>query len=273
MQNNYKVPEVFVKAIEQEPRQVVPGRYSVTEILNPSYIVRLSRKHQPEEDVRDKVAALIGTAFHKYMEQYSNNPEVKLECNFDDKHVLSGIIDDFNEDSHEIVDYKTVNVNKVQKKDFKDNELQVYIYAYMALKKGVLITKGKLYYLMKDWKKIMTTRQEDYPLSPIYTHEFDITNDDILEAEKYVKDKLNDIEHGYEMCSEEERWYTGDDYAVYKKAGDRKAAKVCKTEEEAHQYISEKCDGTGEIQVRKGQYLRCDLYCPVRSFCERYRDK
>lgn len=272
MTNNYKIDEVFLKAAESEPKNYISGRYSVTELLKPDYIIKLNRKYNVEEDIRDKISALIGTAFHNYMEQFSTNPEVKMEINIDDKHTLVGIIDDLDEKNYTISDYKTVTVSKVQKQEFKEHILQIYIYAYMCLKKGILISKGKLHYLMKDWKKLMSTNLDDYPISPLYTLNFDITNDNILEAEQYIKNKINSIENDDIKCSSEDRWYTGDEYAVYKKIGDKKASKVCKTEEEAHQYISEKCDGAGEIQIRKGQYLRCDLYCPVRSYCERYRN-
>ena len=268
MTNNYKVPDLFVKATFKEEKEVDPHRWSVTELLLPSYMIRLSRKHKFNEDVRDKVQALLGTAFHKYMEDFSNHPETKLEVKIDDINVIVGIIDDYEDTT--IIDYKTVNVSKVQNKDFKDNELQIKIYAYLMMKQGKLFTKGRLHYLMKDWKKIMVSRDENYPASPIYTYEFDITTNDLVEAEKYVKNKINEVENETPLCTDEERWFTGNKYAVYKKTGDAKASKVCNTEEEAHQYITEKCNGAGQIEVRKGQYLRCDLYCGGREFCERF---
>jgi len=54
---------------------------------------------------------------------------------------------------------------------------------------------------------------------------------------------------------------------VFKKVGDKKAAIVCDSEQEAHDYITNKCDGAGEIQVRKGECLKCKYYCKVSKWC------
>ena len=42
------------------------------------------------------------------------------------------------------------------------------------------------------------------------------------------------------MCTDEDRWYTGTKYAVYKKVGDARAAYVADTEKDAHNYITNK---------------------------------
>ena len=69
-------------------------------------------------------------------------------------------------------------------------------------------------------------------------------------------------------CTDTERWYTGDKYAVYRNVGDKRAALVADTEQEAHDFITNKCGGAGEIQVRKGESLKCKYYCRVSKFCE-----
>ena len=90
--------------------------------------------------------------------------------------------------------------------------------------------------------------------------------------EKWLRNKLQEIEYGWKFlprCTDEERWYTGTKYAVYKNVGDKKAAYVTDSEQDAHNYITNKCDGAGEIQVRKGEYLKCKYYCNCSKFCEK----
>ena len=127
---------------------------------------------------------------------------------------------------------------------------------------------------MKDWSKIKAANSSNYPSSAIYVWKYTIQDSDYDFIEQYIKNKLDEINTAIATgvlpeCSDEDRWYTGTEYAVYKNAGDKKAAIVCDTEEEAHGYITNKCNGAGEIQVRKGEYLKCKHYCNCSKFCQK----
>lgn len=269
--NKLNLPEVFVNIYrDRDTKEPIPHRYSVTELLSPIRVIKLSRVYykEIEEDISECIPALFGSAVHKIFEEHSNKEEaeVKLEYQIGED-IIVGVIDHVKDDL--IEDYKTCSVSKVTKKDFSDHELQIKLYAYLRFKKYNIITrKGKLYYLMKDWSKVKATYSSDYPKSPVYTHEFDIQDSDYDYIEGFIHDRLALINQDLlPSCSDEEKWYTGTKYAVFKKAGDKRAAIVCDTEQEAHDYITNKCDGAGEIEVRKGNYLKCDLYCNVSKFC------
>lgn len=273
--NKLNLPEVFTKIYED--KAPIPHRYSVTELLKPTQEIRLFRQNYDriEEDASECITRLFGSAVHKVFEENSNSneAEVKLEVPFGED-TLVGIIDNVKDDT--ISDYKTCTSTKVSKKDFNDHELQIKIYALLRFKKfGIITRNGILYYLIKDWSKIKAAYSSDYPQSPIYIHKFNIKDSDYDETEKFINNKLKDINDnicGF-TCSDEERWYTGTKYAVYKKAGDKKASIVCDTEEEAHGYITNKCGGSGEIEVRKGKYLKCELYCNCNKFCNQYKEE
>lgn len=272
--NKLNLPEVFVNIYKnREEREPQINRFSVTELLKPTQEILLTRKYykELEEDISECIPTLFGSAVHKVFEENSNpdESEVKLEIQIGEDTIV-GIIDHVKDD--EIQDYKTCTSSKVSKKDFSDHEMQIKIYALMRFKKyGVITRKGKLFYLIKDWSKIKSSVSSEYPKSPIYVHEFDITDSDYDLSEKYIKNKLNEIHNNIICnCTEEDTWYTGTTYAVYKNVGDKRAAYTTEDEQDAHNYISNKLNGAGEIQVRKGKHLKCELYCNVNKFCEQY---
>lgn len=276
--NKLNLPKVFERL--NQSRELIPNRYSVTELLLSTQEIILTRKYysEIEEDISDCIPALFGSAVHKVFEENSNpeESEVKLEYQFGEDTIV-GIIDHVKDDL--IEDYKTCSVSKITKQDFSEHELQIKLYAFLRFKKtGIITRKGTLYYLMKDWSKVKASTGGNYPNSPIYIHSFEIQDSDYDLAENYLTKKLSEIHHYLNVkdeellsCSDEERWYTGTDYAVYKNVGDKRAAYVTKDEEDAHNYITNKCNGSGEVQVRKGQNLKCELYCLVNKFCKQFK--
>jgi len=279
--NKLNLPEPFVLYCSRDDHSPKEHRYSVTELLLPIREILLNRKYydQIEEDVADCIPALFGTAVHRVLEENTPilehlNSEESIECNIGED-TLSGRVDllDFNELS--IQDYKTCSVSKIMKQDFEEWKLQGLMYAYILFKKqGVIMRKLKFYALMKDWSKVKAVNSSNYPTSAIYVWEYNIADSDYDYIEKWIKDRLSLINYHLENdtlpeCTDEERWYTGTKYAIYKKAGDARAAYLADTEEDAHNYITNKCNGSGEIQVRKGEYLKCRLYCNCCKFCEK----
>ena len=266
--NKYNLPQALVNLVKEKEYQ--ENRYSVTELLNPTREILLTRKHakEIEVEVSDTITALFGSAVHKLLEEAdSNNAEVKLEYQMG-KYTIVGITDKIDGDT--IVDYKTCSVSKIQKQDFSEWRDQGLAYAWLIYKlTGEIKRKLKFHALLKDWSKLRLAKSANYPVSPLYTWEYTILDSDYDYIEDKIKNKLQNIEsNNMEVCSLIDRWYTGDEYAVYKNAGDKRAAIVVDNEQEAHDYITNKLGGTGEIQVRKGESLKCKYYCKVAKFCE-----
>lgn len=279
--NKLNLPEPFLIFASKNNHEYSENRYSVTELLLPIREILLNRKYADkiESDISESIPALFGTAVHSVLEE--NTPilnemfsEESVEYDFDGT-VLSGRIDLLNLKNLSIEDYKTCSVSKVMKEDFEDWKMQGLMYAYLVYKtKGVIIRNLVFYALMKDWSKMKSATSSNYPSSAIYVWKYQIEDSDYDYIEKWIKLRLELINKYIESdtlpnCTDEERWYTGTKYAVYKHAGDKKAAIVCDSEEEAHGYIRNKCDGAGEIDVRKGEYLKCKYYCNCYKFCEK----
>lgn len=279
--NKLNLPEAFVKYANEGNREYKEHRYSVTELLLSTREILLNRKYAQyiETDVSECVPALFGTAVHQVLEGYAPvlesgvEAECSVECQFGDD-VVAGRIDLLNISDSCIEDYKTCSVSKVMKEDFEDWKIQGLEYALLVFKqKGIVIRKLKFYALMKDWSKIKSATSANYPASPIYVWEYKVDDSDYDYIENWIKQRLNWINLYLESdslpeCTDEERWYTGTKYAVYKNVGDKKAIYIADTEEDAHSYIHSKL-GAAEIQVRKGEYLKCKYYCSCSKFCEK----
>lgn len=279
--NKLNLPEAFVKFVSDGDREYVDHRYSVTELLLSVREILLNRKYaqEIEYDVSDSIPALFGTAVHQILENYAPvlesgvESESKVEAAFGDD-IVAGRIDLLNITDSCIEDYKTCSVSKVMKNDFEDWRLQGLMYALLIFKqKGIVIRHLRFHALMKDWSKIKSATSSNYPATAITTWKYDIQDSDYDYIENYIKQKLNWINLYLESgalpeCTDEERWYTGTKYAVYKNVGDKKAAYVADTEEDAHNYIHSKL-GAAEIEVRKGEYLKCKYYCSCCKFCEK----
>lgn len=275
--NKLNLPESFVKFVSDGNHEYTEHRYSVTELLLSPREIILNRLHaqEIEYDVSDSIPALFGTAVHQVLENYAPvlesgiEAESSIEAEFGDD-VVAGRIDLLNIPDLSIEDYKTCSVSKVMKNDFEDWRLQGLAYALLVFKKrGIILRHLKFYALMKDWSKIKSATSSNYPASAIYVWKYDIQDSDYDFIEKYIVNKLKILNSGtLPECTDEEKWYTGTKYAVYKNASDKKATYVADTEEDAHNYIHNKL-GAAEIEVRKGEYLKCKYYCNCCKFCKK----
>ena len=275
--NKLNLPESFITFSKGGDREPSPNKYSVTELLGSTREILLYRKHykEVEKDICELIPALFGTAVHKVLEE--NTPdsdkllkEQSLYAVFGEDTVV-GRADLINLDTLSVEDYKTCSVSKITNQDFDDWRKQGLAYAMLYFKMtGTILRHLKFYGLMKDWSKLKAASNANYPQSPLYVYLYDVADSDFDYIEDYIVNKLKELHTTtLPMCSDEEKWYTGTKYAVYKKAGDARAAYVADTEEDAHNYITNKCNGAGEIQVRKGEYLKCLHYCDVCKFCEK----
>ena len=110
---------------------------------------------------------------------------------------------------------------------------------------------------------------------PTYIYRFDVTEKALEEIEKFIFDKVAELEKAELLadgeltpCSKEERWATEDKWAIMK-AGRKTALKVCSSEEEAKS-LMETMGGT-DIEFRQGESKKCSDYCTVCQFCPFYK--
>jgi hypothetical protein len=88
----------------------------------------------------------------------------------------------------------------------------------------------------------------------------------LAEAEAYIKTRVTQhqaAEAGIPSpCTEEERWYSGDKWAI-QKPGAKRALRVLEEKP------TEVPDGY-DLVFRRGEYKRCAHYCDVSAFCSQW---
>lgn len=282
--NKYNLPDAIVKALTSN-YQYKPFQFSVTTILSGIKSFLLAKRHQNEieMDASDGINMLLGTAVHNIFEGRENEDELAeeyIKVKVNDLYSISGRFDLYNIKTEEITDYKTCSVWKIKFKDFEDWRKQLLIYSWMLIKTGLKVKSAKITALIKDWKKnelkLAKLKGEDYPETPIINVTFEFTDDDFDQIEKWIVERFNQIQNAellsdddIPICSEEERWYTGDKYAVMK-GTNKRAIKVCDTEEEAEEFTKQ--DSSYWVQYRKGKNTKCEDYCNACQFCNYYKE-
>ena len=265
-------------------------QYSVTTILNPTRQVILSRRYGEEitQDVSNMIWMLFGTALHTVLENAQEGENqfkeeyLKQHLDILDKELkgyyLSGKADLLDVAEKEMTDYKTTSVYKIIKKDYTDWKKQLLIYSWLFKQIGFDIDKAKIVALLKDWST-KAKIDKSYPQLQVQVIKFKFTKKDFEEIEKFIISKFKELkanenvsDKDLPMCTSEERWNTGNKYAVKKKKNKR-ADRVYDTLKEAEEHLSRVGDKDYMIEFREGQDKRCLEYCSCCMFCPYYREK
>lgn len=276
--NKHNLPESlenFAKKTLYEPKE---NSFSATTLLLPTREIILKKRHfnELEVDCSEMVWMLFGTAVHSILEHsdQSGKAETYLKEHIKDGYYLTGKADLYNEETQSLEDWKTASVYKVKIGDFNDWKMQGLIYTWLFRQKGIYLENIKFHALLKDWVQREARLNKDYPQSPIYTYQYKCNTQDMIDIEKYIRNRFGEliaIEKGEKelpLCTEEERWYTGDKYAVMKD-NQSKALRVLDTLTEAEGYLKYK--GGDYIQKRIGESRKCLDYCSCNKVCDYYK--
>lgn len=279
--NKYGLPESFVKMANSDYK-VTPKRYSATTILDSTRSCILKRRHNDEieEDVSNLIFALFGQISHAILEKTGGGEndftEDKLITDVGDGYQLSGIFDLFSPEEEMVTDYKTCSVYKVLYSDYEDWRKQLLIYAWQLRKIGFKVRKGQIIAIMRDWQKSKAKYDKDYPQFQAQKISFYFNEDDFVDIENWIYSRFEEIKKAEKLpdddlplCTKEERFNSGDKFAVMKK-GRKTALRVLDTEEEANNYIS--LHGGDYIEKRLGLDKKCMDYCSVCNFCNYYKE-
>ena len=280
--NIHDLPQQFVDLAEQEYTQA-PNEYRVTQLLKGLRETILIRRHQDEitVDVSDMVWMLFGTAVHDVLERRQELPtelkEERLKLHYNG-YILSGKFDLYCTEKQELTDYKTASVWKIVFGDFDDWRRQQLLYALMLADIGYSATKGKVVAFLKDHSKSKARFDASYPQLPVQTVRFRFTGEDIEATNNWVAGQFIRIkaleqkpDDELTLCTPEERWNSGDQWAVMK-AGRKSALRVLDSQDEAAEWMVG--NGKGEtIEHRPGVDRKCQDYCYAAPFCNYYLDK
>ena len=277
--NKMELPDALVKAVTRE-RHNADGKYSATTLLKGVAETVLQKRHwdEIEVDASESIWAVFGSAVHSVMEKQNDN-SFKEEA-FSVKVLnseVTGKVDSYDLENETLVDWKTASVWKVQFEDFGDWYKQGLIYAWLINQNGLKVKRCKFVALLKDHSKSKAKFDANYPQSPVFVYQFDVTKKALEEIERFIFERVSELEQAEKVadnelppCTKEERWATEEKWAVMKR-GRKTALKLCTSEDEAKAYMSEK--GGDFIQYRAGEDKKCDNYCNVCPFCRYYQQK
>jgi len=262
--NKSDLPSIFERAVGS-PRKPVVGRFSATDISAPSFQRVLKERHWGaiEQDIRDCMFMLMGTAFHMLMEKYTTK-SCLCEYHVSKVHngiTVSGVVDCYDTVNRTIIDYKTTSASSIMYNEGPKPEWvkQLNIYRSLLESEGHVVDHMKIIAIARDWQSAKTKYDRNYPKSPI------------LEVEVPVIDTWAMVDEWLERynnavpCNSEEKWERPTKYAVIKKNAKR-AIRLYDKEEDAVQHVQHSRDQL-TYEVREGSFGRCDGYCNVANVC------
>jgi hypothetical protein len=265
--NVHNLPAAIVAAVQADP-YAGGGDISCTRLIDSPQIRVLGGKHKDDVsvDVSERVWALLGQAVHTILERAGLREagvvvEERLYAEVNGWQV-SGQVDRMHCDLGKLSDYKVTTVYKNNGSDGWTRQLNVL--RWLAHKNGHEINTLEVIGIFRDWRKTEAERNPDYPQAAIQAIPVPLWS--LEDAEEYVTERVymhQAASRGESVpCTDEERWFSGNQYALTKR-GAKRATRVSHDPREFGEVDFEQYS----IEVRAGEFKRCEHYCDVREFC------
>jgi len=290
--NAHGLPSALVAAAENDDYSRGDADISVTQLIDaPRQRIMgqiYSGHDHVSRDISEMIWPLLGTAFHKIMDQYEEPNATNEERLFADHRgwTISGAIDrqiEIKPNTYKLQDYKVTSVYSFMQaasREKMDWERQLNAYRWLMWKNGRKVRSLKIITLLRDWRPVEAETRFGYPSKPIMPLQINMWSD--REVEIYIDDRVALHQSAQQLydefgevmhCSEASMWYTGSKYAVMR-AGHKRASKVTDTYEEAEKWrnIYSNAGPSYSIEERPGTYRRCEKYCDFRNVCSQWAD-
>lgn len=295
--NQYDLPPQFMRAIMNPNIAYSRGDadISVTQLLRPPRIVGLTEKHyhEIEEDISDRIYALLGTVLHKVLELSDHegdgdNSERMIEERVFSKlsgWVVSGGIDYYapnpaSPTSVVLADWKFTSVQTVVNgRDEWEQQLNIYA-ALLRREKGMEVTGVENIVIYRDWSKTRASRTGSYPAAGVERVRQRLwspkeAEDFLLRRVKLHQDARVEAEltDNYPLCSDSDRWKPADSYVARYPAGT--VAKRESTLDALEQWIfgkqsKRKTPLNFSIEREELLPIRCAHYCSASPWCDQW---
>ena len=279
--NHFNLPEAFLRFDAKHQHSKGSADFSATELIDSPRVSKLRKRHyeEIEEDISDKVMALLGTAVHSILEQGAPAGcivEERISMVVEGVEVSGGIdLQTPDGDGYIISDYKTCGAFAIQAnpRGKQEWENQLNVYASLAEANGKLVNGLEVVAIIRDWSAAASTRSEDYPKRAVMR--IPIRLWEPSERDRYIRERVKaHTAESIPECTTEERWERPTKYAVHEhsKAGSlkKRATRVFDSLLDAETFMVEKSI-LGEIQVRLGESIRCKSYCSVAPHCSQWQ--
>jgi hypothetical protein len=229
----------------------------------------LGGKHKNDisVDVSERVWALMGQAVHVVLERAGLKEEgvIVEERLFAEVNgwEVSGQVDRMDVAAGILSDFKMTTVYKQHGSDSWTRQLNVL--RWLAYKNGHRgVDTLSVVAIFRDWRKTEAQRNPDYPQAAI--KEIAVPVWSLEETEEYIMERVymhQAASRGESVpCTDEDRWFSGNTYALTKH-GAKRATRVSSDPREFGEVDLEQYS----IEVRAGEFKRCEHYCDVREFC------
>ena len=187
-----------------------------------------------DEDVSDRIMAILGTAVHKILETgvgYGETPEQRFHTEVGGIEI-SGQVDLQTECSNGVLlsDYKTTSAFVVQKFPHgkPEHERQLNTYAYLARRNGVKISG------------------------------LEVVGENCTDEEMWVRPAKYAVHENKKATA-----------SSVKPAWSKRAKRLLDSRTAAEMYILDQPQpGRFRVEERPAEYVRCDNYCAVARWCE-----
>lgn len=281
--NKHNLPEPIINAVKRDEQPPRPGVVRVTSLLKGVREVILEQRHwdEVERDASDMAWLLFGRAVHSIIEQEEELDHQLKETRLTERVGgldLSGQFDLYDAKRKMVIDYKTCSVWKFIFGDFEDWRKQTLIYAWLLRKAGFPVIGAQIVAFIKDHSKSKAQFDASHPDAPVQTVTFTFADTDFANIEEFIHERMAEIERSINLvddelplCTPEERWNSGNKYAVMK-GKNKRAVRVYDTKEEAEARI-EKEGEPHWLEERPGEDKKCSQYCAVNAFCPYWQEK
>ena len=271
---------------------------SVTSLLNPPRIVRLTALHRdeiPPPVPGEDTWSLLGTAVHAALQKAAESMAIERTIRaIDDPEALPAPIlvehrcetqvfgwtvsgqCDLLEADGVLWDWKVTSAWSVSMGGKTEWEAQLNVLRWLLERSGAVprgtIRGLSVWAISRDWSEKQAQRDPGYPQAQecaipcrLWTEE---------ECYSYVTGRLALHEAARTVlpeCTPEERWARDAGFAVLKSPKAPRADRIFERREDAERYLREILNNKGIVEERPGTSNRCARYCKVNFACDFYQ--
>lgn len=285
------LPETLQNAILKIRSNYNRGRltdYSVTELCDAPHKVYMRHKYPDiSQPLEDQIYAVLGSSIHDILQRSDFAITEKRIYSKIDGFVISGQFDRLTlangqklkkwqkililhckkyrrKFSFKLQDYKVCSIyeyNNLKPERFD----QIEMYVYLLQTKGYRIDGAEIIQVFRDWSKIKAAKTEDYPKKQYAVYNIDLKYDGL----ERIKNRIGlHLTNHISMCTDEECWAKGGNFAVMAK-GKKRAVKLFDLLTDAEEFIKKFGKTDLYIDKRNKEYIRCLYYCEYGELCGR----
>jgi hypothetical protein len=268
--NRLGLPESIVKAVESDPYSPGHGDITVTRLIAPAFQRKLRSTHKSQEDVADRIWALVGQIGHSILERVPIDARSVREERLYMKRgdwLISGQFDLI--EAGMLTDFKFTSVWAREGKiewEQQANLLKLLCdHKFAETGDSRYVINGlQIVAIYRDWQRTKAGAG-NYPKTQVGVIPVKLWNSN--EAYSYLDARIAAHQHSDpEPCTDEERWKADDVVAVLR-GGRAKAVRLFASKDEALRWVDDQKDPKLVVHIRAGGYRRCEAYCDVSHVC------